>query len=117
MALGPWQVDPALGTQFSLLPGLWPTGVLRGQGSGAGSLPTAPQALEDTALHLHPILSSVPPVQILPPPHSQSVGSFLSELQISQLLNLCLPHGAQRQSPILVQSCISIGCLPTWPLS
>lgn len=54
MALGPWQVDPALGTQFSLLPGLWPIGVLRGQGSGAGSLPTAPQALEDTAPHLHP---------------------------------------------------------------
>ena len=63
------------------------------------------------------ILSSVPPVQILPPPHSQSVGSSLSELQISQLLNLCLPRGAQRQSPILVQSYISLGCPPTWPLS
>ena len=64
------------------------------------------------------ILSSVPPVQILPPPHSQSVGSFLSELQNSRLLmnkqNLYLPRGAQRQSPILLHPCISVGCLPTW---
>ena len=28
-----------------------------------------------------------------------------------------IPVGAQRQSLILLQSCISLGCPPTWPLS
>ena len=94
-----------------------PIGVLRGQGSGAGSLPTAPQALEDTAPHLHPHSLLCATCSDFASPTLTERWLFLSELQISQLLNLCLPRGAQRQSPILVQSYISLGCPPTWPLS
>lgn len=92
-------MNPELGTKLGLLPGLWPHQCLEGPGLRSWLSAHHPPGAGGHIL----ILSSVPPVQILPPPHSQSIGSFLSELQSSQLpmdkQNLCLPRGLSAKAP------------------
>ena len=87
MALGPWQVDPELGTELGLLPGLWPHWCLEGPGLRS-----------QLSVHHPPGARR----------HSPPLASSFSRL--CHLFRFCLPHTHRA----LALSCLNFRTSGSW---